>query len=121
MDTKGVIVVFNMFVRHALSPVSSECWVREYFCHYIRKLVVRVDVREVHNIFSTPISDDMVSNIDVFGAFCDHKVRRHAYRCLIVLVENNWFLEFHVQFLETRSQPDKRITRSSYLPVFDNS
>ena len=35
MDTKGVVVVFNMFVRHALSPVSSEGWIRKYLRHHV--------------------------------------------------------------------------------------
>ena len=99
MDTKGVVVVFNMFVRHALSPMSSKGWIREYLRHYVRELVVRVDIREVHDVFPTPVSDNVVSDVDVFGAFRSHEVRRHADCGLVILVEDNRLFKFHVQLI----------------------
>ena len=62
------------------------------FRHYIGQLIRRVDVCKVHNILVTPVSDNVVFDIDMLGALGCHVIRGHADSRLVIFTKQNGFV-----------------------------
>lgn len=78
---------------------------------------MRIGVREVEDVFLAPVSDDVVTNINMFRPLCGHIVCGHVYACLVILIEEDWFDDRKTKFFEERADPYDSIARVSDSPV----
>ena len=86
--------IIYMYIGHTLRPMSIESRFSQTFGHNVCHLVVGVGVSEVHDSLLTPVSYNVMLDIDVFGALRGGVVGGHLNTSFIVFTEDNWLLQF---------------------------
>ena len=87
------------------------------FRHHVGQLPVGVGVGEVEDVLLTPVSDDVVADVNVLRPLGRHVVRGHVDTCLVILVEEDRLDYGEAELFEESADPNDRVACVGYSSI----
>ena len=91
--------------------MSSKRRVSKDFDHNVGQLTAGVNVGEIDHVLFTPISYNVVLDVNVLGSLCRHVVCREIDAGFVVLVEEDGFTDKYSELFQKSSEPNDCVAR----------